>query len=179
MYGLLSLALCASSVLAAEHIPAIFARQSSNCAEIGADSCEGYCIPSGYNCCANGTGCQPGYYCVANGCCPNGERCSGSGGTRTDWVDVTTTYTSTSTSTISDEATVTNTQTDDDDDEETVTATSTSTSSHPVIPTWSESEPTQTPSHSTPVPPEFTGGQSSLRPAVGAVAGLIVGAVLL
>ncbi|KAM5360438.1 hypothetical protein ACJZ2D_013765 [Fusarium nematophilum] len=41
--------------------------------------CDGGCIPSAGQCCDIGTGayCEDGYYCISNGCCPDGEICSG------------------------------------------------------------------------------------------------------
>lgn len=43
------------------------------------ETCDGYCVPSGSICCSDGDGsyCDAGDYCQANGCCPEGETCSG------------------------------------------------------------------------------------------------------
>ncbi|KAL2815312.1 hypothetical protein BJX63DRAFT_430830 [Aspergillus granulosus] len=167
MQALLSLALFASGALAAERLPFLVARQSSDCAANGLDTCGFRCIYPGYECCEEFSyGCEPGTYCDVNGCCEDGEVCSGGGGV--DTIDIT------STTTITSEITVTNTLTED----ETTTIT---TTSRPVIPTPSDPSLTssETPSQSTPAPPEFTGGQSSLRPAVGAIAGLVAGVMLL
>jgi hypothetical protein len=160
-----------ASALATERVQ-LLSRQ--DCSQVGYVDCGSKCMPPGNSCCGDGIYCRPGTYCVVNGCCPIGEVCTGPGGTITEWFDVTTTATLTGTTTVTDDVEPTEAPPEDS----TTTATS-STSSRPGIPTSSESQPTQSPTESTPVPPVFTGGQSGLRPGVGAVAGLIAGAVLL
>lgn len=41
--------------------------------------CDGFCIPSGSVCCGDGDGayCDDGYTCYSEGCCEDGETCSG------------------------------------------------------------------------------------------------------
>jgi hypothetical protein len=51
---------------------------SSNCGSLEKE-CDGCCIPSGDVCCGDGDGayCDSGYYCQTDGCCENGELCTG------------------------------------------------------------------------------------------------------
>jgi hypothetical protein len=192
----LSLALLASTAIAAELRPlhVLQARQLGECAT-GDVACGIGCIPIGYECCADVGGiggCEPGTYCTGTGCCPEGVTCTGYGGvdfeageTETTTIHITTTDIVINTLTESESEETTTTVTDT-----TITATatmSTTTSSRPIIPMTEPTEsatetPGQAPSDSTPTSPEFTGGQESLRPAVGglgALVGLVAGAVLL
>lgn len=56
-------------------------RQSSNKDQCpsGSKVCDIFCIESTYECCDRGHGeaCDPGYYCIEQGCCRNGSQCSG------------------------------------------------------------------------------------------------------
>lgn len=51
---------------------------SSTCSSFE-EECDGYCIPSGTVCCGDGDGayCDSGYYCQTDGCCEDGELCTG------------------------------------------------------------------------------------------------------
>ncbi|KAK3291366.1 uncharacterized protein B0H64DRAFT_446592 [Chaetomium fimeti] len=71
-----------SDVMTSENPAALLARQSS-CAA-GQEPCGTGCMFTGSVCCASmgrSTFCDPGYYCMARpGCCPDGEVCTGTGG---------------------------------------------------------------------------------------------------
>ena len=56
------------------------------CSQNGQVDCAPGCMPPGGVCCNDGSGtyCLSGQYCVPGGCCPNGEECSGGGGTITE-----------------------------------------------------------------------------------------------
>ena len=111
MYKIVILSIMASAVIAtADFSPALIPRQLTQipCSQSGLKDCGTGCINFSWTCCPGGAGgCPPTKYCTLGtngeeGCCPNGEKCTGPGGvTTTPGATVVSTSTSFYTNTLS------------------------------------------------------------------------------
>ncbi|KAH6674792.1 hypothetical protein B0J14DRAFT_22062 [Halenospora varia] len=91
----------------------IFPRQSTYTCDAGYSVCNKHCMPSGSNCCSDGSYCLSTQYCTTGddgqgACCKKGKLCSGNGGTSTYGTTTRTSTTSTRASTRTTATTTSN-----------------------------------------------------------------------
>lgn len=178
-FGMTSVAAAAAASITPVRKAHLLARQD-DCGAVGAVQCYDTCIPVGSICCKGGGGCNADEYCDNGGCCPIGKICSGSGGTETQWIGVSSTIyggggTSTSTSALYVTPIVTPTSTSRLLTYTPIPPAPVSPSSHSIrLPS-----PSPNGTFTAVSPPVFTGGAASLDTGLYAVGGLFAGLLVL